>query len=89
MDHPAAIEIFTNEKFKVAAVPRVPPVRRRAAHLPVAAATVAAATCSPTLLRRDRIYAGGFRHDYAGVAEMHSLDARFRRRRRAATTGPC
>ena len=27
----------------------------------------------PSILRRDGIYAGGFRHNYAGVAERHSL----------------
>ena len=31
----------------------------------------------PRLLRRDRVYADGFRHDMAGVAEMHSLELDF------------
>ena len=30
-----------------------------------------------SVLSRDRVYAGGFRHDMAGVAEMHALDLDF------------
>ena len=84
VDHPAGDGDLHQREVQVAAVPGVPAVRRRAASLPGARATISAArTCSPRLLHRDRAYPDGFRRDYAGVAEMHHLDLDFGQARAA------
>ena len=77
VDHPAATEIFTNEKFKSPPFPefRLFGVTRR--HFPVAARDDRGRDVLPQLLRQDRVYAGGFRHNSAGVAELHSLTLDF------------
>ena len=73
LDHPRDVEIFTNEKFKSPPFPefRLFGVTRRIS--PVAAHDDRGRDVLSSILRRDGIYAGGFRHDYAGVAELHSL----------------
>jgi len=77
LDHPRAVEIFTNEKFKSPPFPefRLFGVSRRVA--PVAAHDDQGRDVLGNVLRRDAVYAGGFRHDYAGVAELHSLTLNF------------
>jgi hypothetical protein len=76
VDHPAATEVFTNDKFKAPPFPefrlfgvtrRIYPSRARQGGADVRAA----------LLATDRVYAENFRHDYAGVAEPHELDLDF------------
>ncbi|MBZ5596196.1 MAG: FG-GAP-like repeat-containing protein [Acidobacteriia bacterium] len=73
LDHPRALEIFTNEKFKSPPFPefRLFGVSTRIA--PVAAHDDQGRDVLASILRRDGVYAGGFRHNYAGVAELHSL----------------
>jgi Flp pilus assembly protein TadD len=77
VDHAAATEIFTNEKFKSPPFPefRLFGVTRR--HFPIAARDDRGRDVLPQLLRQDRVYAGGFRHNSAGVAELHSLTLDF------------
>jgi len=77
LDHPRDVEIFTNEKFKSPPFPEFRPfgVSRRIA--PVAAHDDQGRDVLANVLRRDAVYAGGFRHDYAGVAELHSLTLDF------------
>ena len=77
LDHPRAVEIFTNEKFKSPPFPdfRLFGVSRRIA--PVAAHDDQDRDVLASVLRRDGAYAAGFRHDYAGVAEPHSLTLDF------------
>ena len=77
VDHAAGTEIFTNEKFKSPPFPefRLFGVNRRV--FPVAARDDKGRDMLPALLRQDRVYAGGFRHDSAGVAELHALTLDF------------
>jgi tetratricopeptide (TPR) repeat protein len=73
LDHPRDVGIFTNEKFKSPPFPefRLFGVSRRIS--PVAAHDDRGRDVLASILGRDGIYAGGFRHNYAGVAERHSL----------------
>jgi len=73
VDHPAGVDIVTNEKFKSPPFPdfRLYGVTRRI-H-PVSARDDKGRDWLPELERRDRQYVRGFRHDMAGVADMHSL----------------
>ncbi len=77
VDHPAATNIYTNDKFKSPPYPefrlfgsqgKVHPVRATDAHGVDATARVAA---------QDRTYPTAFRHNTAGVAELHTLDLDF------------
>jgi tetratricopeptide (TPR) repeat protein len=73
LDHPAAVEVFTNEKFKSPPFPelRLFGVGRRVR--PVRATDDRGRDQLPALLARDGVYAEGFRHTLSGVAETHSL----------------
>jgi hypothetical protein len=73
LDHPAGVDIVTNEKFKAPPFPqfRLFGVSQRI--FPVSARDGNGRDQLSSVLRRDRVYAGGFRHDMAGVAETHSL----------------
>jgi hypothetical protein len=77
VDHPARTEIVTNEKFKAPPFPefRLYGVSKRI--YPVAARDGAGRDVLASILRRDRVYARGFKHDMAGVAEMHAIDLDF------------
>lgn len=79
VDHPAEVEVLTNEKFKGPLFPefRLFGVRRRI--YPVRAVDEGGRNVLPKLLRRDRAYPDEFRRDPAGVAEMHSLELEFPR----------
>jgi len=76
VDHPAAVEVFANDKFKAPPFPefrlfgvtrRIYPSRARQGGGDVRAALLAA----------DGVYAENFRRDYAGVAEPHDLELDF------------
>ena len=77
LDHPAATEIFTNEKWKGPPYPefRLYGVERRV--YPRAARDDRGRDVRNALLRRDRVYVDGFSRDVAGVAEMHALELDF------------
>jgi tetratricopeptide (TPR) repeat protein len=77
VDHPAETEIFTNEKFKSPPFPdfRLFGVKRRI--YPIAAHDDRGQDVLPQLLRRDARYPDSFKRDYAGVADLHSLDLDF------------
>ncbi|HKI06520.1 MAG TPA: FG-GAP-like repeat-containing protein [Thermoanaerobaculia bacterium] len=77
VDHPAAVEIFTNDKFKGPPFPefRLFGVERKIR--PAAARDTAGRDVLDRLLARDRRYPDGFRRTSAGVAEMHHLDLDF------------
>jgi len=68
LDHPADVEIVTNEKFKSPPFPefRLFGAKRRV--YPKGPDSV---------LRRDRVYPDDFKRDSAGVAELHNLDLDF------------
>ncbi len=77
LDHPAGVDIVTNEKFKAPPFPefRLFGVSHRI--FPISARDGNGRNMLARVLRRDRVYADGFRHDMAGVAEMHSLELDF------------
>ncbi len=77
LDHPAGVDIVTNEKFKSPPFPefRLFGVSRRI--FPVSARDGNGRDVLDKVLRRDRVYADGFLHDMAGVAEMHALELDF------------
>jgi hypothetical protein len=77
LDHPAATEIVTNEKFKAPPFPdfRLFGVTRKI--YPVAAHDSNGADVRAAVLQRDRVYPDSFRRDLAGVAELHHLDLDF------------
>jgi tetratricopeptide (TPR) repeat protein len=77
LDHPAGVEVFTNDKWKSPPFPdfRLYGVKRRI--YPRAARDGHGSDVLAALTRRDGNYAAGFRRDYAGVAEMHTLDLDF------------
>jgi len=77
VDHPAGVEIFTNDKFKSPPFPefRLFGVKRRV--YPIRARDDAGRDVLPRLLHQDRTYPDGFRRDYLDVAELHNLDLDF------------
>jgi hypothetical protein len=77
LDHPASVEIFTNDKFKSPPFPdfRLFGAERRV--YPTAARDDAGRDVLPRVLRRDRAYVDTFRRDYNGVARLHSLELEF------------
>ncbi len=77
VDHPAGIDIVTNEKFKSPPFPefRLYGVRER--RYPVAARDDRGHDVRDALLKRDGRYPDGFRRTLSGVAEMHSLTLDF------------
>ena len=77
LDHPSAIDIVTNEKFKSPPFPefRLFGVDRRI--YPVAARDSHGADVRAALLKRDHVYPDSFQRDHAGVAELHTLDLDF------------
>ncbi len=77
LDHPAATEVFTNEKFKSPPFPdfRLYGVNRRI--YPTAAHDSSGRDVLASLLQRDQTYPDSFRRDYNGVAELHHLDLDF------------
>jgi hypothetical protein len=68
LDHDASTEIITNEKFKAPPFPefRLYGLKQKIHPL-----------VNPALEARDRVYPGGFKCDFAGVAEKHNLDLNF------------
>ncbi len=76
-DHPAEVELFTNDKFKSPPFPnfRLFGVKRRV--YPVAARDHLGNNVLPQLLRKDRVYPAAFRRDFMGRAELHTLDVDF------------
>jgi tetratricopeptide (TPR) repeat protein len=77
LDHPAAVEVFTNEKFKSPPFPefRLFGVERRVR--PRRAVDGHGRDVLPALMARDGVYAEGFRHTLSGVAETHTLELDF------------
>ncbi len=77
LDHPAAVEVYTNEKFKSPPFPefRLFGVERRVR--PRRAVDGRGRDVLPALLARDGVYAEGFRHTLSGVAETHALELDF------------
>ncbi|SPF32746.1 Tetratricopeptide TPR_2 repeat protein [Candidatus Sulfopaludibacter sp. SbA4] len=77
LDHPAALDIVTNEKFKSPPFPefRLFGVDRRI--YPLRAYDDQGNDVLAALRQRDSVYPDAFRRDHAGVAELHRLDLDF------------
>ena len=77
LDHPADVEIVTNEKFKSPPFPefRLFGVQQRV--YPVAARDEQGRRRAARAPQRDRVYPDSFRRDQTGIAEMHHLDLDF------------
>jgi tetratricopeptide (TPR) repeat protein len=76
VDHPADVEIYSNEKWKLPPFPefRLYGLKRRA--YPEMARSDGA-DVRDALLRQDRRYVDDFDHNYIGVAKRHTLDLDF------------
>jgi len=79
VDHPASVEVFTNEKWKAPPFPefRLFPVARRQAA--VKAVDHNGADVTAKVARRDKTYPAGFVRTMSGVAEKHFLTLDFGR----------
>jgi hypothetical protein len=77
VDHPAGVEVFTNDKFKAPPFPefRLFGVKRRL--YPVAARDGSGKDVLARVLKRDRSYPDSYRRNHSGVAETHSLELDF------------
>jgi hypothetical protein len=77
IDHPADVDVFTNDKFKGPPFPdfRLFGVKERI--YPIAATDHHGNGVLPRLLQKDLSYPDAFRRDYSGVAELHTLDLDF------------
>jgi Tfp pilus assembly protein PilF len=77
LDHAAATEIVTNEKFKSPPFPEFRLYGGTRRIYPSAARDGHGTDVRAALLARDRRYPDAFRRDHAGVAELHTLDLDF------------
>ncbi len=77
VDHPANIDIVTNERFKSPPFPEIRLFGAGKRFYPISARDQKGADVRDALLRRDAKYPDSFRRDTAGVAEMHTLDLDF------------
>jgi tetratricopeptide (TPR) repeat protein len=77
LDHPAGVEVFSNEKFKSPPFPdfRLFGVTRRIR--PLRAVDDEGRDVLAAILHRDGVYAEGFRHTLSGVADTHVLTLDF------------
>jgi hypothetical protein len=77
LDHPADVQVLTNEKFKSPPFPgfRLFGVQQRV--YPAAARDQRGGDVRAALAQRDRVYPDSFRRDQTGIAEMHHLDLDF------------
>ncbi|MEO1088791.1 MAG: hypothetical protein AAFY88_31560, partial [Acidobacteriota bacterium] len=77
VDRPADLSVFINDKFVGPPFPefRLWGVERR--HYPVSARDHRGVDVLDALLSLDRTYPDGFERDFAGVAEMHTLELDF------------
>jgi tetratricopeptide (TPR) repeat protein len=77
VDHPRSIDVFTNDKFKAPPFPEFRLFGVGERKYPVRARDDKGRDVLPALIAKDRRYPDGFTRDYAGVAEMHTLDLDF------------
>ena len=77
VDHPAAVDIFTNDKFKSPPFPEFRLFGATERKYPVRAVDGKGRDVRPALVARDRAYPDGFARSYSGVAEPHVLDLDF------------
>ena len=79
VDHPAEVEVFTNDKFKAPPFPEFRLFGAGRRIYPQRAVDDRGRNVLAKLVRRDRAYPDEFRRDFSGVAEMHALELEFPR----------
>ncbi len=77
VDHPATVDIFTNEKFKGPPFPEFRLFGVTERFYPRSARDHQGSDVLDRLEARDRIYPDDFARDFTGVAELHHLDLDF------------
>jgi len=77
VDHPSAVDIYTNDKFKSPPYPQFRLFGGRSKVHPIVATEDGGHEASSALASQDHVYPVGFRHDSAGVADLHTLDLDF------------
>jgi tetratricopeptide (TPR) repeat protein len=77
VDHPSAIDLFTNDKFKSPPFPEFRLFGAEHRVHPVRAHDGQGRDVRDKLLAKDQTYADAFTRDFAGVAELHTLDLDF------------
>ncbi len=77
VDHPKATELFTNDKFKSPPFPEFRLFGAEKRVRPVRAVDGNGRDVRSSLLATDRVYADTFTRNYAGVADLHTLDLDF------------
>jgi tetratricopeptide (TPR) repeat protein len=73
VDHPAGLDIYTNEKWKLPPYPEFRLFGARKRLYPVDARDDQGRDVRQSILARDRVYPASFQHNLSGVAQMHSL----------------
>ncbi|MBV9761193.1 MAG: tetratricopeptide repeat protein [Acidobacteriaceae bacterium] len=77
VDHPAVVDIYTNDKFKAPPYPEFRLFGAREKIHPVRALDGHRQDVAQSLSRIDQNYPTGFAHNTAGVAELHALTLDF------------
>jgi tetratricopeptide (TPR) repeat protein len=77
LDHPVAVPVITNEKFKGPPFPEFRLFGGERRIDPVAAHDSSGKDVLAAVLSKDNVYPDSFRRDQTGVAEMHTLDLDF------------
>jgi len=77
VDHPSAIDIYTNDKFKSPPYPEFRLFGTREKIHPVRAIDAHGIDATARLAAIDRKYPDAFAHNESGVAELHTLDLDF------------
>ncbi len=77
LDHPANVDVVTNEKFKSPPFPEFRLFGVGSRVYPVTARDQNGADVRAALTKRDRVYPDSFRRDQTGVAEMHTINLDF------------
>lgn len=78
VDHPAGMEVFTNDKWKAPPFPEFRLFGAREKVYPRQALEDGRRDVTDRVRRRDRRYPDGFEHNLQGVAAMHTLELDFR-----------
>lgn len=79
VDHPSGVDVFTSERWKGPPFPEFKMYGVAKRIYPVSARDQHGRDVRDRLLKQDRQYVAGFRHDLSGVAELHTLDLDFGR----------
>ena len=79
VDHPSALDIYTNDKFKSPPYPEFRLFGTADKFAPVRATEDHGTDVTARLAKIDQTYPDAFRHNTAGVAELHTLNLDFGR----------